>query len=340
MHSSTSNSEATLPWARFARITGLTLLALAIVWEGCWRWKGFVPSHKDDVGLWSDERDRLKEAPLSPAPIAVIGTSRIYYGLDTRLVEGTTGRPLMQLAINGTSPVPVLEDLAADENFRGLVLADVALPTFFDDSLYVTKAASWVGQYRTRGISERINHRITMAMEKLFVYPEKTELFFQLVVMTQVRPPGSLGSTQLSIVDERRRSAVGPFVEKSEKMRELIIQEQLRDLGEGHPVGPERRDRILAKVARATERIMERGGQVVFLQYPATGELDRRETKAWPRAEYWDHLAKLKSNAAIHYADVPGLTGFTCIDESHLTKSDRTKFTGELLAELKRRGVL
>ena len=74
-------------------------------------------------------------------------------------------------------------------------------------------------------------------------------------------------------------------------------------------------------------RIEDRGGRVVFVKLPVSGELVRFEQKRFPRQRYWDVLAASTSAVTIHCADHPELAGFECPDGSHLDYRDARVFT-------------
>ena len=66
----------------------------------------------------------------------LIGASRMLFDMQLPVWEKLTGERPIQLAIEGTSPLPILEDLAADPNFTGRLLVDVAPDIFFTGFAY------------------------------------------------------------------------------------------------------------------------------------------------------------------------------------------------------------
>ena len=60
-----------------------------------------------------------------------IGSSRIKFDLDIPTWESLTGNHAIQLANVGSSPRPVMEDLANDPNFKGRLVVDVTEGLFF-----------------------------------------------------------------------------------------------------------------------------------------------------------------------------------------------------------------
>src|SRR5450631_4535057 len=109
----------------------MLVLVLAVIggWELYLRSKGEAISYDDGPPLWADKRAMVYE-PSDKATV-FIGSSRIKYDLDIPTWEKITGKHAIQLAIEGSSPVPVLVDLGNDKNFAGRLVVDVTEPLFF-----------------------------------------------------------------------------------------------------------------------------------------------------------------------------------------------------------------
>ena len=101
---------------------------------------------------WVKERVRSEAAK-----VAIVGDSRILFDTDLDRFEALTGMRPVQLAIHGTSALTLLEDVATNENFRGLLIVGLADTMFF-------QPFDGYGEYvRRRGDftspSGRIGHR-------------------------------------------------------------------------------------------------------------------------------------------------------------------------------------
>ena len=131
MPSSTSNSDTRLPEGPWFRtwILGFALFALAVgAWELCWRADGFAPSAQDDTTAWVIARLRVQADST-----VFVGTSRIQTDVDPLIwQEAAGGGVAVQLGLAATPSLPVLEDLAGDESFRGLLVFGVAPLYLFD----------------------------------------------------------------------------------------------------------------------------------------------------------------------------------------------------------------
>jgi hypothetical protein len=95
----------------------------------------------------------------------------------------------------------------------------------------------------------------------------------------------------------------------------------------GRPAVGAQLDSILARIERSARRIVDRGGNVVFVHFPHCGEIRELEEGAYPRPEYWNRLEDLGTGKAIHTADYPSLNHFDCPDGSHLDVADAGPFT-------------
>src|SRR5437868_4363977 len=96
---------------------GLLAFIIALIVIGGWemhvRSKGLNVSYDDNEALWSHVRDEVY-MPADKATV-VIGSSRIKYDLDIPTWEKITGNKPIQLAMVGSNPRPVLENLADDK---------------------------------------------------------------------------------------------------------------------------------------------------------------------------------------------------------------------------------
>ena len=115
------------PLSRAAMLMVLLVVIVIGGWELYLRHTGVVLSYDNGKELWADKRARVYE----PKTTVFIGSSRIKYDLDIATWEKTTGRHAVQLAVEGTSPLPSLIDLGNDTAFKGQLVVDVTEMLFF-----------------------------------------------------------------------------------------------------------------------------------------------------------------------------------------------------------------
>src|SRR4051812_22905407 len=117
---------------------GLLAIALTIVaavsWEIHLRHAGVDTSYDDNSALWAYTRANVYE-PKDRSTV-FIGSSRIKFDLDIPSWQQIAGDHAIQLACVGSSPAPVLRDLANDSNFRGKLVVDVTEEIFLTASTF------------------------------------------------------------------------------------------------------------------------------------------------------------------------------------------------------------
>ena len=89
---------------------------------------GIRPTAVDSEALWV--RERARASRLGDRAVILVGASRIQTGIDLDVLRARTGLAPVQLAIDGSSFVPVLDGLARDPSIRGTVIVG-----FIDSSL-------------------------------------------------------------------------------------------------------------------------------------------------------------------------------------------------------------
>jgi hypothetical protein len=333
----------------------LAALLFAAGLEMCLAARGYVPAPADSVALWV--RERARAAALGDRALVLIGGSRIQLAADLDVLRRETGLEPVQLAIDGSSFVPVLEDLAADPAVRGTIVVD------FSEHLLLGRdardpALAAVGAWRAHGAAPvwtfaGSEERLTRALRsRLRSHADGASPWFSLrnrvlrdepirqyLVMlpdrsryadyTRVPMPEFYLGRVARTLGERVRVAPGTTVaELQAHLRRRV--EAAAPLLEGVP-------RFLDGVrhlAGLATRIRVRGGRIVFVKLPTSGLITALEERRFPRDRFWDQLARHVGAPALHYADDPALRGFTCPDGSHLDMRDRTRFTTALAAAL------
>ncbi len=85
----------------------------------------------------------------------------------------------------------------------------------------------------------------------------------------------------------------------------------------------------------AVEKLRRRGGQIVFVRFPVSGELKAFEDTSTPRTGIWDRLLRETGVPGIYFEDFPELASFTCPEWSHLSAGDSVEFTKRLVPHLR-----
>ena len=152
----------------------MVILVIAVIggWEAYLRHQGVAISYDNGKELWSDKRAMVYESPEKTT--VFIGSSRIKYDLDIDTWQKMTGRHAVQLAVEGSSPVPVLEDLGNDTAFRGRLVVDVTEILFFSMAPpNLERAQTALAWYKGRTPAQRASFALDHALESQFVFLDR-----------------------------------------------------------------------------------------------------------------------------------------------------------------------
>jgi hypothetical protein len=159
-----------------AGILTFILVATSVMsWEFYVRSKGFDTSYDDEGGLWSHKRDMVYE-PADQSTV-FIGSSRIKFDLDINYWENVTGSHAIQLACVGSTPIPVLQNLADDEKFKGKLVVDVTEILFFSDAPPNRQTPDKnLKYYKERTPAQQAGFQVTRFLESNLAFLDKDRL--------------------------------------------------------------------------------------------------------------------------------------------------------------------
>ena len=325
---------------RWARVWGGALILLLLVPGGLeyrLQQAGVKPEIIGDFGLWAVWRDRVYAAPEERVMVG-LGSSRMQVGISTEVMASL--RPqirFVQLAAVASHPPAVLRDLAADPGFSGIVLCDLHENAL--TNRYFESQQGYVDFHHGKWNPDRHLHRLIrlfleqhLSIMSFSANPLVYRNLYAIVTGRREapRPVHELHADRWRPADFRR------IPQRSLQHRLKLARTRFDTFG----IDREEWDRNAARMRDWVEQIRARGGEVVFLRMPTSGDLLRNESALIPRRVYWDRLAKLTTAITIHFQDVAGLDDFVLPDASHLDIRDAGAFTRALLRELKRRGVI
>jgi hypothetical protein len=328
---------------------GMLALVLTVGAAGGREWylrsQGTLLSYEDGPPLWASRRAAVYQP--SDKAVVFIGSSRIKYALDIPTWRQLTGMDAVQLAVEGSSPLPVLNELAADPAFKGKLLVDVTEPLFFSGAgpnlEWTTKNIDY---YQKQTPSQKVSDAISRTLESKLVLLEK-DYFSLTASLNGLHLPNRPGVFRFpdfppgfGVIDLDRQNRMSEaFLADSNQRRQVMnnwifFQKMSK---EGPPTGA-RLDSILQSVKRQVDRIKARGGEVVFVRTPSSGAMLQGEKMGFPREDYWDRLLATTRCAGIHFEDYGPIASFECPELSHLKPSDAVVFTRHLVPLLQSKG--
>ncbi|MBS0556759.1 MAG: hypothetical protein JSR27_05020 [Proteobacteria bacterium] len=304
--------------------------------EAYWRAHGFRSNVLDSRQLWSQQRMRVDRG--HGIALALLGASRTEYGIDPqRLRERLPAyRPVM-LAVNAHYPLATLRDLAADTDFRGVVLCDLDAVGYL--RAYWDMQQSYVDYYHTQWTPSWNFHRMLLTdwqRAAVIANPEfgwKASLLraftgaapFRDYVRYRANRSGDIDYREVDVAASKRH-----FAETMEG-----------NIAHLPPHDPQRWLADLAPMHAWIAAINARGGSVIFYQSPLSGLQREAMQRVFPPAEYWDRLIAAFPEAHFLDADdVPELAAFRLPDDSHMDYRDKAAYTDALARVLVERGFV
>jgi len=323
--SSTSSSKDRIGEVRLGRawlLAAVGVVALLTPWELHWRAAGFEPNLRDSARLWATLRKRASRQ--GPAAIVLVGASRMQLDVALDVAEEIAGRRPIQLAIDGTSPMPVLRDLAEDESFCGTVICSVEVRALVRGGREAPER--YLAQYREMGPSDEIETRLSALVQGSFA---STSPGLSPVEVAQKVLGGDSPKPPYAPLQPDRSRAADYTMTDVEKHRAFRVEAVRAAAARGAVPFPAFQASC-AELEDLVERIQGRGGRVILVRLPTSGEHWETGERLHPKDEYWAYLAGSTQAQTVHFKDYPALDRFDCPDTSHLDGRDAPEFTRAL----------
>ena len=281
---------------------------------------------------WSNEKLRA-----AGAPVAIVGDSRILFDTDLDRFEALTGVRPIQLAIHGTSALTLLENMADDKNFKGLLIVGLADTMFFMPfdgyGGYVKKWHEFRAPYRI--VSNEIDH---VLQRKAAFLDSNYRLSVLAHRLDDDFRPGVEGPKddiwKLQEVGEQRATWMWDRVEHDPAWR-ARTRWAWKGFKEKFPFTPKLIASGHARAKIAVDKIRARGGEVVFVRPPSAPQLRVNEEAQVPKAKGWDFLLGNTHSVGVHADELPAsVQGLEIPEWSHLSRRCSTVFTDAYVRRL------
>lgn len=323
------------PWPRIA----LVALAFAVILTGGWElWARSFGLRTADIGdspqAWAEMRSSLR-----PDDVVIVGDSRILFDTDLAHFQRLTGVYPRQLAIHGTNGRSLLEDLAGDPAYRGLLLVGMADTSFFRP----IKAGAGIGETwitgveRNREPSQISGLLIERWLQRQFAFMDEDVRLSRLLPRLDHgwRKGADSGYDDVWKVDEsfdNRQRFMWPRIEEPG-----YYQDQAGHVWnnfEGKPTPPAELTAIIGRSRDAVASIRKRGGDVVFIRPPSAPQVRVNEEKRVPKAKAWDALLAGVPAKGVHADDLPQAQNLDLPEFSHLSRTCATVYTDAYVRRL------
>lgn len=333
------------PWGAIVLAALVMTLLMLGAWEWHWRSFGVEPSINNSDALWATQRRRIDNGEGNGATV-LIGSSRMLFDLQLPVWQKLSGKRPIQLALEGTSPMFELEDLADDPNFsNGRLLVGVAPDIFFSGFAYRGGVLKYT---RKQSPSQRVGQWLSMHFVEPLLAFDDPDYALPTVLERQdwwpVRP--GMHSRKpvrklMVVVDEDRATHIWDKLEKDANYRALAQSIWAQHLAPSpNDPTPARLQKMIDQqincASVAVAKLRKRNVEVIFVQTPSAGGYLAFEDKVFPRAKTWDVLLAKTGAPGVHFQDYPEMRGYWLPEWSHLAARDAVRFTEALYAIIER----
>ncbi len=338
-------------WMWLVTLTVVFTGILTLGWETHVRSIGYAPTLNDTEDLWASRRAIVDE---EPGRTVLIGSSRMLFDFDMDVYEKEFGHRPLQLATVGTNPGPYLEDLANHPDYSGTAIVGVVPGLFFAPGGPPMKSPiNHLKRFSEWSPTQKFSFQVSKVLEKWFAFLNDSDLTLNQLLLDLKLSNREKVKTKPELppyfheVDEERQGGMTEFAANNTALQKRIqqiwiplftppppakgktIDEAKADFGKAVEM-------ILKKTKSRVEKIRSKGGKVIFLRLPSTGQLREMENNFTPRNQFWDRILETTGAPGIHFEDYAGLKNFDCPEWSHLNRKDATEFTKRLMPILAR----
>jgi len=322
----------------------LLLLFIGITsWEFYLRKSGYTISYDDGKEFWAHQRRKVYQ-PKDETTV-FIGSSRIKYDLDAETWFQETGEIPIQLAHVGSTPLPVLQDLANDENFKGKLIIDITEKLFFSlRSNPYKRPTDGLKYLNDESYAQKMSFYIDQALQSQWVFLDK-ENFTLNPLIDKVSIPRRKDVFVLPVFPRefdrtnayRQSYMTDRFAADTAETK--IVQNIWKlygDMAKKKPPPTEHQiDSLYGIVKTCVDKLKSRGVDILFTRTPSTGDELLEEKMVFPREKFWQRILDTTQAKGMHFEDYPELTSLRCPEYSHLDLTGAKIFTKKLCDVLK-----
>lgn len=316
-----------LPWLRILLGVVSATFVLMFAWELEMRHLGLRAGDLDDGRAeWAVERRKVDAGPRDS--VVIIGDSRILLDTDLATWQRLTGRRPVQLALLGANAQPILHNLADDEHFAGLLVIGTAEFSYFSDDT-VPGVLKYI---KNESPSQRTGLQLHQMLSRYFAFLDSNYTLFTLLEKHNKWPErrGVVSPYEdvwkLSESYDDRQTYLWDRLERDDYLRRQA-QTIWTEFFSGPPVKADEVERINAGTKADIDRIRARGGEVVWVRPPSSGQLLNIEKVRYPRGKVWDKLMNDTGSFGVYFEDDPAMQRLSCPDWSHLSRASAIAFT-------------
>lgn len=327
-----NTGQSRVKWLPAWALALLLLLVVVGSWEALIRNAALGPEFIDNRTLWVSERHRLNS--YGGDAIAVLGASRVQRAIHPETLALELGGPVVQLAVEGTSAIPLLEDLAVDPRFRGTVLFSVAPAFSFNRRLSKLDAgnqAAWVAYYRSQSRSRRAEYELRLATQGLFAFRSPDASVTRVLPNVLSRGEMPEPNFKTTFADRSVSIDYSKFLTPETPQRMVDLYLENTEAYEADEFA-----NLINYVSAIVTILNVKNCRVIFLRLPSGDIVRDLERGMFPSERFWGYMQQNINAEFIHFENHPELSGFLSVDGSHVASEKSVAFTKALANVIRR----
>ncbi len=353
MPSSTSSSDIPYreipdqPWLPLLLIAAGAVIIALVFWEQLARSMHHEPgSYLGGFdAMWAEERRKLDQEDHD-IRVVLTGSSRLLWAADLDILEDEFGHRPLQLALPGTSPALMVQDVVNNTDFDGLMLVGVT-PGLFN----------WLGEgffggealrrYRAESPSEWAGTQIDHVLNEHIGFLDEAFDLFKLLERYTALPvrPGSKNLMQEdwklgNVFADRQTDMWAPVEIRGSFDNTQVTNFWTPGLAPERMRSPEEMagmaEATIAFFAPLIETLHARGGDMVFIRMPSDGLYLQRDLESDHRNNLWLPMVAGFDAAVINSMDHPELSSELDIPEwSHVSRASQDLWSSRIVDHIR-----
>ncbi|MGX5203174.1 hypothetical protein [Aliikangiella sp. IMCC44632] len=325
-------------WSQHLKIALIMLVVAVLAWEWLARKLEHTPGNYADGFdvMWAEERRKL-DIKDHQIDVVILGSSRILWGTDLNLFEQQLATRPLQLALPGTSPALMFEDIVTNTDFNGVVLMGVT-PGLFNAIGEGAFGGKALKTYRSETPSQWFGTRIYRGISDYFAFIDHAFSLYELLDHYLVLPerqgakePPKSGWKLGNIYHQRQTDMWAP-VEKVGSFDNAQVTMFWQTVGMVNPIPAEKtakmRESTVKFFAPLISQFIQRGGEVIFVMMPSSGPLLDAYKKGTYEKDVWHPMLETFDVIGINSLEYPQLSSQLETPEwSHLSRASQDKWS-------------
>ena len=348
MPSSTSSSSVYYreipeqPWPKLVLIAVIILIVGIALWESLARKMYHVPGTYQGLGfMWAEQRRKLDE-PDHDVRVILSGSSRLLWAADLDILEEGLGTRPIQLALPGTSPALIVENIVNNTDFDGLIIVGVT-PFLFNRLNGGFMGRVSLDRYHNASPSQISGDKIHRFLSDYFGFLDDAFDLFSLIERYNTFEDRA-GAEDLksglwklgNMYDDIQTDMWEPIEQRGSFDNQQILNFWTPGLNRPAET-PEKMAELAEKTldfyAPLVTKLQGRGGDMVFIRMPSEGRYLEHDTKTNHRELLWNPVSKGLGATAFNTFDYPELSTELDIPEwSHLSRDSQDKWSRDVVS--------